>query len=139
QVISLGAGKDSLYFRLTDKRKCPSGGYFEVDFEAVATWKTRLIAKTPALSSLTSGFKHPLRLLWLLAFYCYTSWIYHLYHLLAADLRDVAALEETLRGAGVDFEAPTIFLAECVLVYMEPASSFALLQWCASRFPDSLL
>lgn len=116
QVISLGAGKDSLCFRLMDKRSSPSGGYFEVDFDAVATWKTRLIAKTPALSSLTSD----------------------LYHLLAADLRDVAALESALRGAGVDFAAPTIFLAECVLVYMEPESSAALLEWCSSRFPDSL-
>lgn len=55
QVISLGAGKDSLYFRLMDKRKSPPGGYFEVDFEAVATWKKRVIAKTPVLSALTSG------------------------------------------------------------------------------------
>lgn len=51
-----------------------------------------------------------------------------LYKLVAADLRDTAGLEKGLRGAGVDFSAPTIFLAECVLVYMEPAASASLLK-----------
>ncbi|CAN0474820.1 unnamed protein product, partial [Scytosiphon promiscuus] len=35
------------------------------------------------------------------------------YKLVATDLRDTAALENTLRTAGADFSAPTIFLAEC--------------------------
>lgn len=50
------------------------------------------------------------------------------YKLVAADLRDSAGLEDALATAGVDFAAPTILLAECVLVYMEPAESAALLQ-----------
>lgn len=31
------------------------GGYFEVDFPAVSSWKSRLVAKTPALSALADG------------------------------------------------------------------------------------
>ncbi|CAM9902909.1 unnamed protein product [Scytosiphon promiscuus] len=116
QVISLGAGKDSLYFRLMDGGTPPSGGYFEVDFPAVSTWKAESVAKAPMLSALVKDF----------------------YKLVATDLRDTAALEKTLRTAGADFSAPTIFLAECVMVYMEPAESAALLQWCASNFSDSM-
>jgi len=50
------------------------------------------------------------------------------YSLIAADLRDTSSLKQTLSNAGVDFSAPTIFLAECVLVYMEPQESLALLE-----------
>ncbi|CAM9216742.1 unnamed protein product [Pylaiella littoralis] len=100
-----------------DRGMFPAGGYFEVDFPAMSTWKARLIAKAPILSALANDS----------------------YKLVGADLRDSAALEEALISAGADFSAPTIFLAECVLVYMEPAESAALLQWCGSIFRDSLV
>ncbi|CBN79666.1 conserved unknown protein [Ectocarpus siliculosus] len=113
QVISLGAGKDSLFFRLMDRGTAASGGYFEVDFPAVSRWKGGLVAKTPILSALAND----------------------LYKLVAADLRDITALEDALIIAGVDLAAPTIFLAECVLVYMEPADSGALLQRMGCLLP----
>ena len=53
-MISLGAGKDSLFFRLKNNGRAPSGGYFEVDFEPVVTWKAKLIERTPVLSTLSS-------------------------------------------------------------------------------------
>lgn len=55
QVVSLGAGKDSLYFRLKDRGIGPAGGYVEVDFPAVSTWKATLVARNPALSALANG------------------------------------------------------------------------------------
>ncbi|CAN0474298.1 unnamed protein product, partial [Hapterophycus canaliculatus] len=61
QVISLGAGKDSLYFRLMDRGAPPSGGYFEVDFSAVSTWKAGLVARAPILSALAKG-QHMIRI-----------------------------------------------------------------------------
>lgn len=71
QVVSLGAGKDTLFFRLKDGDRAPSGGYFEVDFEAVTTWKSRLIAKTPALSSMAAGEDDGLTVSLSLFFVCF--------------------------------------------------------------------
>ncbi len=34
------------------------------------------------------------------------------FHLLTADLRDVAAVQATLTAAGIDFSVPTLFLSE---------------------------
>lgn len=64
-MISLGAGKDSLFFRLMDRETAASGGYFEVDFPAVSRWKAGLVAKTPMLSTLANGqhrlFSNPIK------------------------------------------------------------------------------
>jgi len=54
------------------------------------------------------------------------------YALVAGDLRDVAALDAALAVAGLDPKLPTLFIAECVLVYLEPAAAAALLAWAAA-------
>ncbi len=51
------------------------------------------------------------------------------YCLLPADLRDVEALAAALEGAGFDPSLPTFVLSECVLVYMEPQHSAAVVRW----------
>ena len=59
------------------------------------------------------------------------------FHLLTADLRDVAAVQATLTAAGIDFSLPTLFLSECVLVYLEPEDSCAIIAWAARSFARS--
>lgn len=41
-----------------------------------------------------------------------------------------------LSQSGINFDVPTMFLTECVLVYMEPESSSMLLQWIVNKFSD---
>lgn len=56
------------------------------------------------------------------------------YHIVGVDLRNIDELSSKLQQSEVDFSVPTIFLAECVLVYIEPQNSSNLLSWIASNF-----
>ena len=56
------------------------------------------------------------------------------YSLLPADLRNLDHVEAALTRAGIDYSVPTCILAECVLVYMHPEQSDALLYWLGHRF-----
>lgn len=65
-----------------------------------------------------------------------------LYHLLPVDLREspglslstlIQSLAETTTPI-LQADVPTLFLAECVLVYMTLEQSSAVLQWFSSRF-----
>jgi len=60
----------------------------------------------------------------------------HDYHIIGADLRNVSEVDKKLCQSGINFDTPTMFLTECVLVYMEPESSSTLLQWIANKFND---
>lgn len=60
----------------------------------------------------------------------------HDYHIIGTDLRNRSELEQKLCQIGINFDVPTMFLTECVLVYMEPESSSKLLQWIANKFSD---
>ena len=59
------------------------------------------------------------------------------YHIVAADLRNVGELKKKLGECGVDFNLPTCFLTECVLVYMPPEASEALLRWIPEHFKSA--
>jgi [phosphatase 2A protein]-leucine-carboxy methyltransferase len=47
-------------------------------------------------------------------------------------------VEKKLQESGVDKSLPTIFLAECVLVYIDSSKSRELLKWIAQQFPTAL-
>lgn len=60
----------------------------------------------------------------------------HGYHIIGTDLRNLPELDKKLTQCGINFDIPTMFLTECVLVYMEPESSSMLLKWIAKKFND---
>lgn len=60
------------------------------------------------------------------------------YHVMGVDLRHVDEVENKLKQAEVDFSLPTIILAECVLVYIEPTHCLNLLKWLSGNFPSAV-
>lgn len=60
------------------------------------------------------------------------------YHIMGVDLRNVDEVANKLKQAEVDFTVPTIFIAECVLVYMEAQNCTNLLKWFSSQFQSAV-
>ncbi|XP_037543073.1 tRNA wybutosine-synthesizing protein 4 [Nematolebias whitei] len=130
QILSLGAGFDSLYFRLRADGALNDAVVFEVDFPDVARRKAALIASNinlrGMLDSCLPSLTGPV----------YVSSSHHL--LLGLDVRDESQLEDALGAAGLDWTAPTLILSEVVLTYMETQWSDAVISWAAERLPQSL-
>ena len=61
------------------------------------------------------------------------------YHVVGADFTNVASLEKKLAECNVDYSRPTIFIAECVLVYIGAKETANFLRWCVDKFAHSPL
>ncbi|KAL2790442.1 tRNA wybutosine-synthesizing protein 4 [Daubentonia madagascariensis] len=131
QILSLGAGSDSLYFRLKTAGHLARAAVWEVDFPEVARRKAERISETPELCALTGPFQKgdPAPAL------CFESLDYRI---LGLDLRQLERLDEALAAAGLNAVSPTLLLAEAVLTYLEPDSAAALIAWAAQRFPNAI-
>ncbi|XP_004861735.1 tRNA wybutosine-synthesizing protein 4 [Heterocephalus glaber] len=131
QVLSLGAGSDSLYFRLKAAGLLAGAGVWEVDFPDVARRKAERIREMPELCTLIGHFQSggPESTL------CLESLDYRI---LGLDLQQLGRLNVALNAAGLDAAAPTLLLAEAVLTYLQPSSAAALIAWAAQRFSSAL-
>ncbi|XP_076857570.1 tRNA wybutosine-synthesizing protein 4 isoform X2 [Brachyhypopomus gauderio] len=135
QILSLGAGFDSLYFRLHADKALERAIVFEVDFPDVARRKADLINGTSCLkdaladgdlSAQTDSGAGP----------AYVSSAQ--YYLLGLDVRDEKMVEKVLTAAGLQLTCPTLLLSEVVLTYMETSWSDAVIGWAARMLPQAL-
>ncbi|XP_034202200.1 leucine carboxyl methyltransferase 1 homolog isoform X3 [Prunus dulcis] len=117
QVLSLGAGFDTTYFQLQDEGKAPHL-YVELDFKEVTSKKTTLIEtcshlrdKISATASISREKGEVLS---------------DHYKLLPIDLRNIQELDDV------------IALAECVLIYLDPDSSRAIVGWTSKAFSTAI-
>ncbi|DAZ94559.1 TPA: hypothetical protein N0F65_004175 [Lagenidium giganteum] len=134
QVVVLGAGLDTMYFRLRQREALANCEYFELDFGEVTTQKILTMKRRKALTSVLE-LNTAQEFLASVTSGCSELHVPG-YHLLACDLRDTEATQKKLEAAGIDKTLPTLFISECVLIYMEACYSKQLLAWSAEYFDD---
>ncbi|CAG9533216.1 unnamed protein product [Cercopithifilaria johnstoni] len=129
QIINLGAGFDTLYWRLKGEGK-HLHRYVEVDFSSVTAKKIRQMRR-PGSPDLISMFSRE------------PKEVEHAdlhagdYHLVGADLRQLNEVKEKLDSCHLNYKTPTLFIAECVLVYMGTSQSDVLLSAFAKWFDNA--
>ncbi|TMW60075.1 hypothetical protein Poli38472_000117 [Pythium oligandrum] len=135
QVVILGAGLDTMYFRLKEKALLPSQcEYFELDFPDVTLQKVMTIRRRkPLMTALGLQSAAELQAA---ASSGGTALNVPGYHLIPGDLREIAATREKLEAAGIDKSAPTLFVSECVLIYMDAQYSRDWIAWSVDYFTE---
>lgn len=127
QIVSLGAGFDTSFFVLAAEGNFASR-YFEVDFPHVLARKRTVIEHTPHLISLLG---EPLKRDTSAAVILESP----RYVCVGSDLSDLGGLRNhLLLEAKLDYNIPTLVLAECVLTYMNHADSDRVIHWVRSAF-----
>uniref|UniRef100_A0AC34RC35 Leucine carboxyl methyltransferase 1 n=2 Tax=Panagrolaimus sp. JU765 TaxID=591449 RepID=A0AC34RC35_9BILA len=127
-IISLGAGFDTLFWRLKEM-KLHGFSYVEIDFSSVTAKKIRQIRKPHGEPMLPLFFSKNIE-------ECHHSDLHGGdYHLLGADIRQIQELEQKLDTTHLDITLPTLILAECVFVYMVPEKSAEVIKYFADKFP----
>ncbi|XP_077979377.1 leucine carboxyl methyltransferase 1-like [Glandiceps talaboti] len=130
QVVSLGAGFDTLFWRLKDEDLLPQS-YVELDFRAVTCRKCYYIKSRKQLSQplleTCNGDKTKLII---------EDAALHSprYHIMPVDLRNLQDVQNRFTEAGIDTNLPTVFISECVLVYLSTDKSSGLLKMIAESF-----
>ncbi|KAJ7119623.1 leucine carboxyl methyltransferase [Mycena epipterygia] len=135
QIVSLGSGSDTRFWRIaTGAHKDALAAYVELDFPEITSKKAMAIRKSKDLSAVLGTE--------VVVSHGGTGLSSSTYHLLPVDLRlppaDTLGKFLAAEGSAILSPAlPTLLLFECVLVYMSPAASSALLQWFVDYFSPS--
>lgn len=147
QVIVLGSGKDTSFFRILDQRRQnrhindfePLLHWFEVDHAEILQQKTHVICQSPAFASnctptsvdgVYEVLPSPTSLPWHQA----------KYHLLAHNLNwNPEYLVQKLMQTGVSCAAPTLVVLECVLMYMTVDAARNMIAALTSYIDDCII
>lgn len=130
QIVNLGAGFDTLYWRFKDNNVNISS-IIDVDFPAVTARKCFCIKRNNTLLASLNSEDGEIS-------FSGTDLHSYNYHIIGVDLRNINDLEYKLIQCGIDYSLPTLFISECVLVYVENTHSQRLLLWISSKFQDAL-
>ncbi|KAL8795635.1 MAG: hypothetical protein Q9195_001873 [Heterodermia aff. obscurata] len=137
QIISLGAGSDTRFFRLQASGSDFSDSivYHELDFAANTSTKISTIIQTKSINQCVPG---PLEI-------SSDGSKLHSpkYHIHPVDLRSPFPCEDPMNPRAklipldhVDVTLPTLLISECCLIYLEPEAAETVLDYFASIFPS---
>ena len=132
QIISLGAGSDTRFFRLGAQFPPESLVYHELDFPVNTSAKIACINRS---SALTGCIRCPL-------FLSSNDAELHSenYHIHPIDLRTLHPSSETrpTEIRDVNPSLPTLLISECCLIYLDPAAADAVVNYFTKQlFPPS--
>ncbi|KAI9031931.1 leucine carboxyl methyltransferase 2-like protein [Phycomyces nitens] len=133
QIVTLGAGFDTRYFTIKSGPNADKlAKYFEVDFPELAVKKAMSIQRHAALHDLL-GSKDDIHLE-----RGGTELIGPDYCLVGGDLREWDQVADRLIHHGLDPNAPTLFLSECVFIYIAPKDSQYILEWITREVKQAM-
>ncbi|KUJ16708.1 LCM-domain-containing protein [Mollisia scopiformis] len=143
QIISLGAGTDTRYFKLRAQNKHRHIIYHEFDFVSVSITKERIMKNNgllwedegeaffKALETVPGFGEHESE--WGLERskdgITETTYCFH-----PLDLRHLLKTSKPVRGLRTD--VPTLIVSECCLCYLEVETSREVVKWFTSRIPS---
>ena len=110
QIVNIGAGFDTLYWRLKKQSKTNLiQSFIDLDLDGITFRKLHQIRNRPELLNLLGDD------------ISFNKFNLHsnVYHLCSGDLRDLKQLNDKLfNDCKLDSSLPTLFISECVLVYL---------------------
>lgn len=135
QIINIGCGFDTTIFYLLDNENLRFKHFIDIDFDELTEIKSSKIRRLPDLLNKlpeeNKSFKIP------------CGFHSSLYTILPVDLRDIKQLDNQLKilfnNEIIDRTKPTLFLSECVLIYMSNDHSVNLLKYLSETFSQCCL
>ena len=133
QIISLGAGSDTRYFRLMDRKPPPNLVYHELDFPTNTRLKIQAIKRSPNLARCVGT---PV-----MCSQDDESLGAPSYYILPLDLRTLSLAPEGASSSklgDIDVSLPTLLLSECCLIYLDPIAADNVVKYFTKcLFPQS--
>lgn len=131
QIVNIGCGFDTLFWRLKNDDKTDLiQSFVDLDLEGVTYKKLHQIRIKPELlNALGDDIS-------------FNNYDLHsnIYHLVSSDLRNSKHLNEKLfNDCKFDKKLPTLFISECVLVYISKQHTTNFLQWITTNFEQSVI
>ncbi|MBE7179889.1 MAG: class I SAM-dependent methyltransferase [Terriglobus roseus] len=140
QIVSLGAGSDTRYFRILASGRAKDLIYHELDFASNTSKKVSAIQKSPHLLALLAaarGESHQDGLgpgSGLTVSPAGDSLLSAAYTIHAIDLRSLAVSDSPL--ANLSQDSPTLILSECCLIYLSPSEADGVIRFFTKAIPE---